>query len=49
MSRRYAITSTEAGDKVTLVELSGVEHFGLIDPLSTAWPSVLEAVAALVR
>jgi acetyl esterase/lipase len=30
--------------QVRLVELSGVEHFALIDPLSDAWPHVLEAV-----
>jgi acetyl esterase/lipase len=29
-----------------LVVLPGVEHFALIDPLSTAWPSVLDAVRA---
>jgi hypothetical protein len=26
------------------VELPDVEHFGLIDPLSSAWPTVLAAV-----
>ncbi len=39
VSRRYA---TAAG--VHLVELPGVEHFGVIDPLSRAWPAVLEAL-----
>ncbi|HYJ68942.1 MAG TPA: alpha/beta hydrolase [Nocardioidaceae bacterium] len=29
---------------VTLVELPGVGHFELIDPLSTAWPAVLDAL-----
>ena len=29
---------------VQLWELEGVEHFGPIDPLSTAWPHVLKAV-----
>ena len=29
---------------VRLVELPGVEHFGLIDPLSRAWPHVLHAI-----
>ena len=29
----------------TLHELEGVEHFGLIDPLSPAWPAVLAALA----
>jgi acetyl esterase/lipase len=45
MSRHYAATATKAGDQVTEVELVGAEHFGLIDPLSTSWPHVLEAVA----
>ncbi|MGY0230200.1 alpha/beta hydrolase family protein [Longispora urticae] len=31
-----------------LVELPGVEHFGLIDPLSTAWPTVLAEARALI-
>ena len=44
MSRRYAASATKAGDQVTEVELAGVEHFGLIDPLSAAWPHVLEAI-----
>jgi acetyl esterase/lipase len=29
---------------VTLVELPGLGHFELIDPLSTAWPAVLDAL-----
>jgi acetyl esterase/lipase len=48
MSREYAARATEAGDQVSLVELAGVEHFGLIDPLSAAWPRVLAAIAAAI-
>jgi len=33
---------------VTMCELDGIEHFGLIDPLSPAWPVVLAAVSAQV-
>ncbi|MGI8612406.1 MAG: alpha/beta hydrolase family protein [Nocardioidaceae bacterium] len=33
---------------VTLIELRGVEHFGLIDPLSSAWPAVLAAIEGSV-
>jgi acetyl esterase/lipase len=44
VSRRYATAAGEAGDDVRLVELPGVEHFGLIDPESPAWPDVLAAV-----
>jgi acetyl esterase/lipase len=43
-SRTYARKATDAGDDVELVELDGVGHFELIDPLSTAWPTVLAAV-----
>lgn len=42
LSRHYAVrTGAE------LRELSGVEHFGLIDPLSRAWPDVLDAVRSV--
>ena len=46
VSRSYvaAMTAAGAGQQVRLVELPGVEHFGLIDPLSAAWPAVLGAV-----
>jgi acetyl esterase/lipase len=46
VSRSYvaAMAAAGAGRRVTLVELPGVEHFGLIDPLSAAWPAVLGAV-----
>ncbi len=42
MSRRYA-----AAQGAELVELPGVEHFALIDPLSAAWPVVVAALAHL--
>lgn len=45
-SRRYAVA---AGPAATLTELPGIEHFGLIDPESAAWPAVLAAVAGLLR
>lgn len=38
MSRRYARRTS-----ATLHELSDMEHFGLVDPQSHAWPSVLAA------
>lgn len=40
LSRAYA-----ARGDLRLVELPGVEHFGLIDPLASAWPAVLAALA----
>jgi hypothetical protein len=44
LSRAYA---QRAGDRVRLVELPGVEHFALIDPLSAAWPTVVDALDTL--
>jgi acetyl esterase/lipase len=48
VSRSYAraLATAGAGDRVRVVELAGVEHFALIDPLSPAWPSVLGALAS---
>jgi acetyl esterase/lipase len=40
LSRRYA-----ADGRATLIELPGVEHYGLITPGSSAWPTVLDALA----
>ncbi len=48
VSRSYAGRARAAGDFPTGRELAGTGHFELIDPLSTAWPAVLEAVAALL-
>lgn len=46
-SRDFADAAVAAGDQVRLVELPGVEHFGLIDPQSRAWPHILDALDAL--
>lgn len=43
ISRRFA--AREASSK--LVELEGAGHFGLIDPLSSAWPHVLAALRSV--
>ncbi len=43
VSRSYLAAMTSAGADVRLVELPGVEHFALIDPLSPAWPAVLQS------
>lgn len=45
-SRRYAAA---AGAGTTLRELTSVGHFDLIDPESSAWPAVLDAVAEVLR
>lgn len=49
MSRSFAARARAAGDDVVLRELPACEHFGLIDPLSAAWPQVLAAFAAAAR
>ena len=47
IGRDYVAAAWRAGTDARLVELAGVEHFGLIDPLSSAWPAVLAAVDLL--
>jgi acetyl esterase/lipase len=47
LSRGFVEAARAAGDSAELVALPGVEHFGVIDPESEAWPSVLRALAAL--
>ena len=44
-ARRYA---THAAGECRLVELRGVGHFEVIDPRSSAWPHVCDAVASLL-
>jgi acetyl esterase/lipase len=39
---------TGAGPRCELVELTGVDHFALIDPLSEAWPFVLSALTLVI-
>jgi len=45
VSRSYARL---AGDCCQLVELPGVEHFAVIDPLSSAWPNVLVGLGPFI-
>lgn len=49
MSRSFAAQAGSAGDAVVLRELAGCEHFGLIDPLSPAWPHVLAVFTEAMR
>ncbi|MFI5913761.1 alpha/beta hydrolase family protein [Dactylosporangium sp. NPDC051541] len=49
LSREYCRAARRGGDDATLVELAGVEHFGVIDPLSAAWPAVLAAFGTVTR
>jgi acetyl esterase/lipase len=46
IARQYVTAARAAGDPATLIELPGMGHFDVIDPLSDAWPAVLEALAA---
>ena len=45
IGREYATRARRAGSPIEFVEPPAVEHFALIDPLSTAWPHVLAALA----
>ncbi|MBO3749177.1 alpha/beta hydrolase [Streptosporangiaceae bacterium NEAU-GS5] len=44
MSREFGADATARGDAVRLVEITGADHFDLIDPLSPAWPQVAAAL-----
>ena len=44
----YVARAKRAGDVATLVTLPGAGHFDVIVPGSSAWPSVVEAVASLL-
>ena len=44
-SRTYRAAAVAKGDEVELLELAGEDHFGVIDPTSSAWPSVRDALA----
>jgi acetyl esterase/lipase len=48
ISRRYVAAATKSGDDSKLIEVPGAGHFELIDPRSSAWPIVKEAVLELV-
>jgi acetyl esterase/lipase len=42
-----ATEALAAGDEARLVDLPEIEHYGLIDPSSPAWPAVCEGLASL--
>ncbi|WLR42194.1 alpha/beta hydrolase [Bacillus carboniphilus] len=44
LSDNYYQRAMEKGDKVSLVVLSEIEHFKVIDPTSSAWNSVIESI-----
>jgi acetyl esterase/lipase len=46
-ARAYEAAATKAGDTVAVEVVEGAGHFELVDPGSSAWPAVREAVRAL--
>jgi len=49
ISRRYVAAAKQSGDDSKLIEVAGAGHFELIDPQSSAWPVVKEAVLELLN
>jgi hypothetical protein len=47
LSRSYVTVARAAGCPARLIELPECEHFGVIDPESPAWPTVIEALSSL--
>jgi acetyl esterase/lipase len=48
ISADHQAAASAAGDDCTLLELSGVDHFALIDPTSTAWETIIGALGEAV-
>jgi len=49
ISRRFVAAAKKSGDDSKLIAVAGAGHFELIDPRSSAWPVVKEAVLELVE
>jgi acetyl esterase/lipase len=47
--RDYALAARAAGDKVDALDLSGADHFGLIDPSSPAWRTLIPKILAFLK
>jgi acetyl esterase/lipase len=47
VSQAYAQKATRTGDRITLIELPGADHFVLIDPTSTAWGITIATIQNL--
>ncbi|GAB3148871.1 alpha/beta hydrolase [Micromonospora sonneratiae] len=47
MSRRYVELARASDSETRYVELTDCEHFGLIDPASSAWKSVIDALESI--
>ena len=48
-ARSYEAAARRAGDTVVVEVVEGAGHFELVDPRSSAWPVVREAVRALLE
>ncbi len=49
VSRAYAQKAANAGDDVRLIELSGADHFMVIDPSSDAWTTTMRELHTLLK
>jgi len=49
VSQTYAEAAKAAHDDVTLLELSGVDHFDVINPRTSAWATTIEALQKLLQ
>jgi len=47
VSEDFTVRARRVGDDVRLATVPGVDHFALIDPLSDAWPAVVDVLAGL--
>lgn len=47
-SRDYAAAAQTSGDRCELIELTGVDHFALIDPRTKVWATVADRLPALL-
>ena len=48
LARRHVEAATNAGDRARLIVIPAIGHFESASPESSAWPTVLEAIRALV-
>jgi hypothetical protein len=48
-ARAYEAAATRAGDTVAVEVVENVGHFELVDPSSSAWPTVRAAVRTLLE
>jgi acetyl esterase/lipase len=47
LSERYQQAATAAGGRSTLMALPRADHFAIVDPESTAWPAIEDAIVRL--